>query len=196
MAVQTINTDIAAEVNITARRNDTFTFKFSVANPANASAGLPLNTAQTNASTHPIYQAKMSIVDSASGDVKLNLYTAFFQKKDGTVQHQHGATGATAPLATAPSATTTGNYSGTTNPASNVLTGGAIDFNLNTATAGTLATISVPYNYMVFEPGDYIYDLQIRRQTTGGTSAEALLTVEYTTWLFGAFTLNPDVTSV
>tara|TARA_B110000902_G_C14285641_1_gene578655 strand:- start:3119 stop:3709 length:591 start_codon:yes stop_codon:yes gene_type:complete len=196
MAVQTINTDIAAEVNITARRNDTFTFKFSVTDPTDSTAGLALNTGQDGEVTSPVYQAKMSIVDASSGDVKLNLYTAFFQTVLGAIQHQHGGTYPTAPLATPPSATTTGNYSGVTNIASGVKTGGAIDFKLNSSVLNTLATISVPYNYMTFEPGDYIYDLQVRRQTVGGTSASALLSIEYTTWLHGVFTLNPDITTL
>ena len=52
--------------------------------------------------------------------------------------------------------------------------------------------IKVPFNYMVFEPGDYVYDFQIRKQSD---SAD-LTTIEYTTWMFGKFTLNPDITSV
>tara|TARA_R100001377_G_scaffold82662_2_gene63278 strand:+ start:357 stop:947 length:591 start_codon:yes stop_codon:yes gene_type:complete len=195
MAIQTINTDIAAEVNISARRNDTFTFKFSVANPTNTSQGLPLNTAQSGAATNPQYQAKMSIVDSSTGDVKLSLYTAFYQKSNGTISHQASGSGTTAPLATAPSATTAGEYSGLTNPTGSVLTGGAIDFKLNTATANTLAVIKVPFGYMVFEPGDYSYDLQIRLQTVGGTGTAAVASIEYTTWMFGTFTLNPDITT-
>ena len=59
MSVQTINTDIAAEVNISARRNDTFTFKFTVANPLNPTQGLPMNGGQTTQTTYPEYQAKM-----------------------------------------------------------------------------------------------------------------------------------------
>ena len=81
MSVQTINTDIAAEINITARRNDTFTFKFSVANPTNPSQGYALNVAQNNATDgEPHFQAKMSIVDADTGDVKLSIYRHFSLK--------------------------------------------------------------------------------------------------------------------
>lgn len=196
MAIQTINTDIAAEVNITARRNDSFTFKFSVADPLDASAGLAMNTAQSGEATHPVYQAKMSIVDSSTGDIKLSLYSVFFQTTAGTIQHQTGGTGSAAPEAQPPTSTAGGAYSGVANSTGSVLTGGAIDFKLNTVSPGTLAVISVPYNYMVFEPGEYTYDLQIREQTVGGTGAAALLTIKYTTWMFGKFTLNADITSV
>tara|TARA_R110002012_G_scaffold44107_5_gene118780 strand:- start:1954 stop:2544 length:591 start_codon:yes stop_codon:yes gene_type:complete len=196
MAVQTINTDIAAEVDIVARRNDTFAFSFSVDSPTDASAGLALNGAQTGSSVAPEYQAKMSIVDASTGDVRLSLYTSYYQNTAGNVTHQAAGSGNTAPLALPPTATTAGHYSGISNPNGQVLTGGAIDFKLNTAVKGTLANISVPYNYMVFEPGEYLYDLQIRTQTTSGTDAAALLTIKYTTWMFGKFTLKADITSV
>ena len=197
MAVQTINTDIAAEVNITARRNDTFVFKFSVTNPTDTTAGLQMNLGQgTTNTTYPIYQAKMSIVDSSTGDIKLSLYSAHWQNTDGTLSHAAAGTGSTAPLAIKPTATTAGAYSGQSNPASGVLTGGAIDFSANTATLNSLAVVSAPFDYMVFEPGEYKYDLQIREQTTGGTGAGALLTIKYTTWMYGTFTLNPDITRV
>ena len=192
MAVQTINTDIAAEVNITARRNDTFTFKFSVDHPTSSNAGLQMNLGQANAATYPQYQAKMSIVDSSTGDIKLSLFTSFYQNATGTVVHQPGGTGSAAPKATPPTATSAGKYSGSSNPVNGVLTGGAIDFALNSATQGTLAVIHVPYNYMVFEAGEYIYDLQIRKQTDANDNT----TTEYTTWMFGTFTLNPDITTV
>ena len=197
MAVQTINTDIAAEVNITARRNDTFTFKFSVANPTNSSQGYPLNIGQTNTTTgEPRFQAKMSIVDASTGDVKLSIYSSFFQDTAGVVIHQDNGTGGQIKKTTRPTATTPGEYSGEQVLANTtVKTGGGIDFSGNTSAADSLATISVPYDYMVFEPGEYLYDLQIREQGTSGTNAAALLTIKYTTWMFGKFTLNPDITT-
>jgi len=192
MAIQTINTDIAAEVNITARRNDSFVYKFSVTNPLDTTAGLVMNSGQTNAPTYPVYQAKMSIVDASTGDVKLNLYTSFFQNTIGGIVHKVGGTSGTEPKATPPTATTIGNYSGFGHTAAAVLTGGAIDFYDSTAALGSLAVIKVPFSYMVFEPGDYIYDFQIRTQVNG----DDINTIEYTTWMFGKFTLNPDITSV
>lgn len=196
MAVQTINTDIAAEVNITARRNDTFTFKFSVANPSNPDQGLPMNTNQADDNTAPKYQAKMSIVDANTGDIKLSLYTSYFQDTSGNVIHQNSGSGDTAKKATKPTATTPGEYSGEQVTVSGtVKSGGAIDFSNNGTTLGDLATISVPYDYMVFEPGEYLYDLQIREQGTSGTDSAALLSIKYTTWMFGKFTLNADITT-
>ena len=192
MAIQTINTDIAAEVNITARRNDTFTFKFSVDHPTSSNAGLQMNLGQANAATYPQYQAKMSIVDSSTGDIKLSLFTAFYQRTNGDIEHQPGGSGSAAPKATPPTATSAGEYSGTQTSVNGVISGGAIDFSLNTNQQGTLATIHVPYNYMVFEAGEYIYDLQIRKQTDANDNT----TTEYTTWMFGTFTLNPDITTV
>ena len=50
--------------------------------------------------------------------------------------------------------------------------------------------ISAPYNYISFEPGVYKYDLQIRKRTS------TQVTTEYTTWLFGTFTLNADITQL
>jgi len=38
--------------------------------------------------------------------------------------------------------------------------------------------------------------LQIREQGEAGTDAAALLSIKYTTWMFGKFTLNPDITTV
>tara|TARA_X000001382_G_scaffold120908_1_gene102803 strand:- start:2821 stop:3384 length:564 start_codon:yes stop_codon:yes gene_type:complete len=187
MAVQTINTDIAAEVDIAARRNDTFTFKFTVANPLAPTQGLPMNGGQTTNTTYPEFQAKMSIVDSNTGDIKLTLYSSFWQDSDETILVQ-----ASAPKATAPTATTAGEYSGIEIAVSTVKSGGAIDFSSNTATPESQATVNVPYNYMVFEPGEYIYDLQIRQQDTGGD----LTSIKYTTWMFGKFTLNADITSL
>jgi hypothetical protein len=50
--------------------------------------------------------------------------------------------------------------------------------------------ISAPHNYISFEPGVYKYDLQIRTRVSTAT------TTEFTTWLFGTFTLNADITQL
>jgi len=186
MTVQTINTDIAAEVNISARRNDTFIFKFTVANPLAPTQGLPMNGGQTTNTTYPEFQAKMSIVDTNTGDIKLTLYSSFWQDTNETILVQESSK-----LATPPTATTAGVYSGDETVVSTVKSGGAIDFSSNTATADSQAVVNVPYNYMVFEPGEYIYDLQIRQQEDGGVQSS----IKYTTWMFGKFTLNADITT-
>tara|TARA_E500000305_G_C4019851_1_gene238001 strand:+ start:111 stop:677 length:567 start_codon:yes stop_codon:yes gene_type:complete len=187
MAVQTINTDIAAEVNITARRNDTFSFQFTVANPTNPTEGLPMNEGQGSAATYPQYQAKMSIVDANTGDLKLSLYSSFWQGTDEAILIQNSTK-----KTVKPTATTAGEYSGEQTTVNTVKSGGAIDFSANTNVVTSKAKINVPYDYMVFEPGEYLYDLQIREQDTAGN----LNTISYTTWMFGKFTLNPDITSV
>ena len=75
---QTVSTDIAAELNISARRNDTFTFKLQVTDPSiNVEANSKqLAIAQTDEAENNQYQAKMAIVDSSTGDVKLELFSA------------------------------------------------------------------------------------------------------------------------
>ena len=54
--------------------------------------------------------------------------------------------------------------------------------------------IKAPNAYMSFAPGDYVYDLQIRRrdQFNQGNDKGAI----YTTWLFGTFKLTEDVTQL
>ena len=195
MAVQTINTDIAAEVNISARRNDTFVFKFSVDNPttSNPVQGLPLNGGQESTAA-PVYQAKMSIVDASTGDIKLTLYSSYYQSVSGSVIIDEDGSNTPA-KAQPPTAILAGEYSGLHDKNGSVKTGGAINFKNNSSTAGSLAVVSVPYNYMVFEPGEYLYDLQIREQTVSGTDAAAKATIKYTTWMYGKFTLNADITS-
>ena len=44
----------------------------------------------------------------------------------------------------------------------------------------------------VYVKKEYLYDLQIREQTAAGN----LSTIKYTTWMFGKFTLNPDITTI
>jgi hypothetical protein len=77
MAAQNISTDIAAELNITARRNDTFKFELQVLQPNSTTQSLDMVLGQSDGqggnTTDNIYQAKMSIVDSSTGDVKLNI---------------------------------------------------------------------------------------------------------------------------
>ena len=43
---------------------------------------------------------------------------------------------------------------------------------------------------MDFQAGTYNYDLQIRKKESAAS------TVEYTTWLYGTFTLRSDITKL
>ena len=184
MAAQTVTTDIAAELNITARRNDTFTFKLQVTDPTQSAPNNSkiLAIAQDVASQNR-YQAKMTIVDASTGDAKLKLYSA---RWTGT------ATEAVADgTDVAPTATTPGEYYGDSDSGT-LKVGGAIDFTaMDDNAEANRVVISCPFGYMSFEPGVYKYDLQIRYAATDATTVP-----EYTTWLYGTFTLTADVTQL
>ena len=183
MAAQTVNTDIAAEVNLTARRNDTFKFELQVNHPSTPSSSLDMVVGMVGASTTNIYQGKLSIVDASTGDVKLNIYTARWTSSDTE------ATGDG--INSLPSPTSPGEYYGTSTTVASVNVGGGIDMSgMEGTDFDDKLVISAPYNYMSFEPGEYKYDLQIR------TRADNSLTPEYTTWLYGTFTLNADITQL
>lgn len=188
----TVTTDIAAELNITARRNDSFMFELEVDSPGDSSTNnsLPMVVLMTSSSANDnVYQGKMSIVDASTGDVKLNLYSARWSPTDSEVTND-------TPTSNIPTATTAGNYYGaaaSVNDAGGnaVKVGGAIDFsNMVGTTSTNRVKINAPYTYMSFPPGVYKYDLQIRKKTT--TTA----IVEYNTWLYGTFTLVADVTQL
>ena len=181
-----IKTDIAAELNITARRNDTFKFELQVTDPAlsGENNSKQLGVAQGDSSgEHNKYQAKMSIVDASTGDPKLILYSARWTSTATEATND----GTDVPL----SATAPGEYYGDSNVGTLKL-GGAIDFaDMTDNAAGNVVVISAPYTYMAFEPGEYNYDLQIR---FANTMAETVPT--YTTWLYGKFTLTADITQL
>jgi hypothetical protein len=187
---QTVSTDIAAELNITARRNDTFTFKLQVTDPSLSAPNnsKQLNIAQTDSdgsgADNNQYQAKMTIVDSSTNDSKLELYSA---RWTSTANESEGNGSSEPPTATSP-----GKFYGTEDSGT-VKVGGAIDFTAMGADnhADNRVVISAPYNYMSFEPGVYKYDLQIRYASTNAETVP-----EYTTWLFGTFTLTADITQL
>ena len=191
MAASTVTTDIAAELNITARRNDSFKFELAVTDPNNAGTDGNLSLVMvggiTGATDSNIYQGKMSIVDASSGDVKLNIYSARWTGDDTEVDSD--------PASSAGTPTTEGNYYGTsvetTDNGGTPDVGGGIDFRqMVNDTASNRIVISAPYTYMNFDPGVYNYDLQIRKRTS------TTVTTEYTTWLYGTFTLKADITQL
>ena len=178
----TVSTDIAAELNITARRNDTFTFKLQVTDPATTTSKI-LAIAQTDVAANNQYQAKMTIVDASTGDAKLKLYSARWTDS----ATEAGDDGTDVPI----NATRAGEYYGDSDSGT-LKVGGAIDFTgMNDATVSNRVTISCPFDYMSFEPGEYKYDLQIRYAATNATTVP-----EYTTWLYGTFTLTADITQL
>ena len=185
MAAQTVTTDIAAELNITARRNDSFKFELAVTDPNNAGTdgnlSLVMVGAVTNDTDANIWQGKMSIVDPSSGDTKLSIYSARWTGDDNEAQSDG--------TSTVGSPTTAGHYYGSSSGATNV--GGGIDFSgMTDDTATNRITISCPYTYMNLDPGVYNYDLQIRKRTS------TTVQTEYTTWLAGKFTVTADITQL
>jgi len=169
----TLKADIAKELNITARRNDSFKLKLQV---KDAAGTLVMNG--TNSGSIPKYQAKMTIINS-SGDKVLNVYTYYWNNVvPGNSGHDNNAE---------PTSSVEGHYS----PSGAAVVDGiylASQTDANDATQA--ATITIPYTHMDFQSGSYKYDLQIRLKD--GDNA----TVDYTTWLYGTFTLNADITQV
>ena len=185
MAAQTVSTDIAGELNITARRNDSFKFQLAVTDPSitanDGNTSLVMVGGIAGASTSNIYQGKLTVIDSSSGDIKLILFSARWTSTDTETD--------TDPTSSEPTATSQGLYYGTSSGGTSV--GGGIDFSDMTDNAAeNRVTISCPYTYMSFEPGTYKYDLQIRKRTS--TSIDT----EFTTWLYGNLTLLQDVTQL
>tara|TARA_Y100000004_G_scaffold196655_1_gene267436 strand:+ start:1871 stop:2428 length:558 start_codon:yes stop_codon:yes gene_type:complete len=181
-----IKTDIAAELNITARRNDTFKFELQVTDPAISASDNSkiLAVAQGDSSgENNQYQAKMTIVDATTGDAKLKLYSARWT----STATEANSDGTDVPL----SATSPGEYYGDSSDGA-LKVGGAIDFSaMDDNAAANRVVISAPYTFMAFEPGEYNYDLQIRYALT---NAETVPT--YTTWLYGKFILTADITQL
>lgn len=171
-----ISTDIASDLDITARRRDTFQLELDVkqtnADGTVATTTLDMTGTQTNGSTdqQTKYQAKMSIADSTSGDIRLTVTDPYYGEVAWSASNN-----------SAPTATAAGVYTGSSAAA------GGIDLTTTNADDGKVK-ITIPASYMVLEPGTYIYDMQIRYK------AAAADTAVITTWLAGNFIINADVT--
>jgi len=174
----TLKADIAKELNITARRNDSFQLSLQVKD-----SGGNIDMNNTRNGTYPVYQAKMTIINS-SGDEVLNIYSHYWRDVTPT------SNSATHPANLPPSSSTAGHWSGST--ADDVNMGIYLQAQSEVGASSQAATITVPHAYMDFQSGVYKYDLQIRKQTTGNAADDA--SAEFTTWLFGNFTLNADIT--
>ena len=171
-----ISTDIASDLDITARRRDTFQLELDVkqtnADGTVATTTLDMTGTQSGGTTaqQTKYQAKMSIADSNSGDIRLTVTDPYYGEIAHTISNN-----------TPPTATAAGIYTGLG------AASGGIDLTATSADAGKVK-ITIPASYMVLEPGTYIYDLQIRYK------ANATDTAVITTWLAGNFIINADVT--
>ena len=193
-----VSTDIAAEVNITARRGDTFILEISALNTGvdqvtgvvgsvldtdsdsvadtiimNNSVLQYTGTAGTVASStvsEVRWGAKMTIgADSAA---KLSVFSPYY-----------GDTVFAEANNVVPTATTEGKYYGTS------ISAGGINLEATNTATGKIK-ITIPAAYMAaLEPGTYSYDLQVRKKVWVG------LVAEITTWLYGSFVVNADVTS-
>jgi len=174
MAIQTLKADIAKEVNITARRNDSFQLFLEV---KDSSGLMDLSGLQGSL---PHYQAKMSIINQ-SGEPVLNIYSYYWKAvlPDST-GHPANTTSA--------NSSQEGHWSGNSNIEGIDLVG------QTGGTSNTKVVLTVPFTHMAFQSGDYKYDFQIRKNTSSDNTDETAC--EYTTWLFGKFTLNADITQI
>lgn len=173
-----LNTDVATELNITARRNDTFKMLLTVKDESGAILAMD----QNRDSTIPIYQAKMTIA-TESGDEVLNLYSNVWG--DVVIGSPGNTTNAI------PTASTVGHYSGTSATNAGETVGTSAIFLKGQITASPNSgqvTVQAPFNYMAFQSGTYKYDFQIRNKAASDAIAV------FTTWLTGTFTLNADIT--
>tara|TARA_R100000734_G_scaffold6538_1_gene5507 strand:+ start:302 stop:892 length:591 start_codon:yes stop_codon:yes gene_type:complete len=192
-----INTNVAQELNITHRKNDSFELEVNI---RDSETGLSFNLSEAqidsvnfmnsqfpNAGVLPKYQAKMTIKKRNSQHETLNLHTFFWRDNNLTNIE--------------PTAIQTGRYygensgtpfiAGAGNQSS--LYAGIYLYDSTGSSADENIVIKAPNEYMSFDAGDYIYDLQIRRKDNYSTLDVGAV---YTTWLFGTFKLTEDVTQI
>ena len=162
-----VTTDIAVELDITARRGDTLKLSLEIRDPiTNVLKDL---SGVTN--SIPDYQAKMTILNSSKVE-SLSVYSYNWEDNaPGTGTH---------PADVPPSASVAGHFSGSAAP-------GCIDISTQTAVTGSVI-INIPNTQTKLPAGDYVYDLQVRY--SGSTTAE------YNTWLFGKLTITADITKL
>lgn len=192
-----INTNVAQELNITHRKNDSFELEISI---KDSSTGLSFNLSEAqidsvnfmntnfpNAGVLPKYQAKMTIKKRNSQHETLNLHTFFWRDNNSSNIE--------------PTAIQTGRYYGEKIAGpfldgagnQNKLYAGIYLYDSTGSSADENIFIKAPSEYMSFDVGDYVYDLQIRRKDNYSPSDTGAI---YTTWLFGTFKLTEDVTQI
>lgn len=181
---ETLNTDVAAEVNITARRNDTFKLLLEVKDSQGVTMDLNnLNTSSTSAQGFdcPEYQGKMTIL-SSSGEEILSVFSEVWNDaQEHATQYDVDH-----PKSRPPSSTASGYWTGTS--AGNNLGINLLSQSGPGGSGDNKVAIMIPYDYMDFQSGEYKYDLQIRYKNNTTNI------LEYTTWLYGKFTLRADIT--
>jgi len=187
-----LNTDIAVELNITARKGDTFEMKLAVVDSANTNLPYDLSGIQTNAPFDATngyvstYQGKMTIKKLNSEFETLNVYSYFWKDKPTNNR--------------IPTLIKTGNWSGESSTGAGVLALGSsqasyagIWFKSSTGNPGDVISISVPGAYMNLDAGVYVYDFQTRKKPIYD-SANSELGTSYTTWMYGTFTIVDEIT--
>jgi len=187
-----LNTDIAVELNITARRGDTFEMKLAVVDSADTN--LPYNLAGTQTSAPAdttngyatIYQGKITIKKNNSEFEALNVYSYFWKDKP-TINK-------------IPTLIKTGHWSGENATGNGLLALGSttasysgIWFKDSTGVAGDTISVSIPGAYMNLEAGVYVYDFQTRKKGVYD-NANSELGTAYTTWMYGTFTIVDEIT--
>ena len=195
-----ISTDIAQEINITARRGDTFYLGLSVVESETANsydlsgqqtgntvtiASAYSSTGFTTAITYAdIYQAKMTIKKEGSEFDVLSVYSFMWQ--DLIFNN------------VLPNLNRAGKYRGEDETAQTNKDVAGIFLKSSAGGLGELISIRIPNVYMNMSPGSYVYDFQVRKKlafnpphlSLSGVDAEA----EYTTWFKGIFTVVNDIT--
>jgi len=183
----TLKADVAKELNITARRNDSFQLQLVVKD----------SSGQINMSGSidgkPTYQGKMTIINQ-SGDEVINIYSYTWRGIDPVSWDGTGSQPDNFdihPQNTEPTSSEAGHWSGSSSSDASM----GIYLENQTASDGTFVTVTIPHEYMDFQSGEYKYDLQIRKMTSGGTATNDSQ-AEFTTWLYGKFILNADITQL
>jgi len=183
-----LNSDIAVELNITVRKNDTFQMKCSV---EDSETSLPFNLAGSQSGSPSssenglitVYQGKMTIKKAGTNFESLNVYSYWW--KDSTTNN------------VLPTLSRTGHWSGskvgTPNQGSQNPDDAGIWFKSSAGSAGDVIYITIPGAYMSIDAGEYEYDLQTRKKAFY-TSASSDDSASYSTWLYGKFTVIEDVT--
>ena len=187
-----LNTDIAVELNITARRGDTFDMKLAVVDSANTNLPYDLSGIQSTAPLDTTngyvttYQGKMTIKKLGSEFETLNVYSYFWKDKPTTN--------------ILPTLIKTGHWAGESSIGIGVLALGSsqssyagIWFKSSTGSPGDVISISVPGAYMNLNAGVYVYDFQTRKKLIYD-SANSELGTSYTTWMHGTFTIVDEIT--
>lgn len=188
-----LNADIAKELNITARKGDSFQVKVAVQDPDNDNMPINLSGTQIESPYDTAggfvtqYQGKMTIKKPGTEFESLNVYSYWWKDSKRTN--------------VLPTLSRTGEYCGDKTGDADSLDFGAffmnhagIWFQSQTGTdSRETINIRIPGEYMNLKAGVYVYDFQTRNKlnyTVGGGDEGA----SYQTWMYGTFTIIDEVT--